>query len=234
MPVVDEPAPALARPIVGDDAVGSILGDDRPRTVPQGVSDRAHRRARSLRCRRSGALGALIPPERFLSSSIIGSLPVTPDFVFFNCCHLGHIDTVPTGRIAASVAKTVMEHGVRAVVAAGWAVDDTDAMEFATTLYECLCAGPYGEAVRRGAAKKIYREDGPTIEHLGRIPVLWRAGWRLAQRPGERAAAGDSCSRATRSVRWPTSPRRQERSRARRRGGRRGRGWPRIRRPGSK
>ena len=136
--------------------------------------------------------GALIAPDLFMSSAIVGSLPVIPDFVFFNCCHLGRIDTVPSARIAASVAKTVMEHGVRAVVAAGWAVDDADAMKFATTLYDCLCGGaPFGEAVRE-ARHAIYREDGPTTSSTwGAYQCYGEPGWRLAQRPGNRGGAGD-------------------------------------------
>ena len=130
--------------------------------------------------------GALITPDLFMSSAIVGSLPVIPDFVFFNCCHLGRIDTVPTARIAASVAKTVMEHGVRAVVAAGWAVDDADAMKFATTLYDCLCGGaPFGEAVREARHADLPGRRTDDVEHLGCIPVLWRAGMASRSTPGE-------------------------------------------------
>jgi pimeloyl-ACP methyl ester carboxylesterase len=135
--------------------------------------------------------GALIGPDLFMSSAIVGSLPVIPDFVFFNCCHLGRIDTVPTARIAASVAKTLMEHGVRAVVAAGWAVDDADAMTFATTLYDCLCGGaPFGEAVRE-ARRAIYPEDGPKSSTWGAYQCYGDPGWRLAQRPERRGDGGD-------------------------------------------
>ena len=57
-----------------------------------------------------------------------------PDLVFINCCYLGLVEappgTPPTGqqrafpRLAANVATEFIRMGVRAVVAAGWAVDD--------------------------------------------------------------------------------------------------------------
>jgi len=111
--------------------------------------------------------------------------------VFFNCCHLGHIDDAPRAELAASVAKTVMKDGVRAVVAAGWAVDDDDAKAFATTLYECLCDGAsYGDAVRQ-ARKKIYPDDGPTSSTWGAYQCYGEPGWRLAQRAVRRDDGGD-------------------------------------------
>ena len=111
--------------------------------------------------------------------------------MFFNCCHLGQIDDGPRAELAASVAKTVMKDGVRAVVAAGWAVDDDDATAFATTLYECLCDGAsYGDAVRH-ARKKIYPEGGPTSSTWGAYQCYGEPGWRLAQRAGRREDIGD-------------------------------------------
>jgi pimeloyl-ACP methyl ester carboxylesterase len=135
--------------------------------------------------------GVLIGPDLFMSSAIVGNLPVTPDFVFFNCCHLGRIAEIPAARMAASVAKTVMDRGVRAVVAAGWAVDDSDATEFATTLYECLCNGAsFGDAVLE-ARRAIYPEDGPTSSTWGAYQCYGEPGWRLAQRLGRRGEVSE-------------------------------------------
>jgi beta-lactamase superfamily II metal-dependent hydrolase len=55
--------------------------------------------------------------------------------------------------MAAGLARALMGIGVRAVVAAGWPVNDTAAMVFAVTLHEQLTSGrTYGEAVARARA----------------------------------------------------------------------------------
>ena len=59
-------------------------------------------------------------------------------------------------RMAAGLARALMGIGVRAVVAAGWPVNDTAAMVFAVTLHEQLTAGrTYGEAVAGPARRAL-------------------------------------------------------------------------------
>jgi CHAT domain-containing protein len=78
-----------------------------------------------------------------------------PDLVFLNCCHLGNTDesrqeTPPYPELAANIATQFMNMGVRAVVAAGWAVDDKAARAFAESFYKAMLEGtPFGEAVLR-------------------------------------------------------------------------------------
>ena len=132
--------------------------------------------------------------------------------------------------LAASVAKTVMKDGVRAVVAAGWAVDDRDATTFAKSLYECLCDGvAYGDAVRHAVEGDLSRRR-PDIEHLGRLPVLRRS--RMAAGTTGRKA-GRQRRRVVRSRCGTGAVRPRCRSgKDRQQGGSpgRGRGWPRGRR----
>jgi hypothetical protein len=113
--------------------------------------------------------GILIGPNKFLTATTINSMPVIPELVFLNCCHSGRVATLgATGlqgvhsasanRLAASVARSLLLIGVRAVVAAGWAVDDGDAEAFATTFYSRLLDDgvTFGEAVtsaRRAATR---------------------------------------------------------------------------------
>ena len=57
--------------------------------------------------------------------------------------------TVEFNRLAASVSRELIEMGVRAVVAAGWAVTDDAAKEFAEKFYEaCLAAKRFGRALK--------------------------------------------------------------------------------------
>ena len=111
--------------------------------------------------------GVVIGPGRYLTASVIKKLPVVPELVFLNCCHLGRMSSSidPSldktrrnlNRLAATLATELMAIGVRCVVAAGWAVDDDPAAEFATALYTCLFRGlGFGRAVevaRRAADK---------------------------------------------------------------------------------
>jgi len=73
--------------------------------------------------------------------------------VFINCCHLGQMrgDASPRvafHRLAANLATQFIKIGARAVVAAGWAVDDAAAKTFATSFYTLMLDGQlYGDAV---------------------------------------------------------------------------------------
>ena len=73
-----------------------------------------------------------------------------PELVFINCCHLGRIAGEAPERanlrrdynhLAANVAQEFIRMGVRAVIAAGWAVDDEAATAFAQSIYSDMLAG---------------------------------------------------------------------------------------------
>ncbi|HMN27667.1 MAG TPA: CHAT domain-containing protein, partial [Caldilineaceae bacterium] len=121
--------------------------------------------------------GVVLGDGIFLTAAEIGQLRIVPEMVFLNCCHLGRTDQpvpLPEGdlgqtqrawnRLAASVAQALIEIGVRTVVAAGWAVNDSAAQVFATTLYGLLLDAeqslPFGEAVC-AARRKLY--DDPQL-----------------------------------------------------------------------
>ncbi|MEB3243302.1 MAG: CHAT domain-containing protein [Cyanobacteriota bacterium] len=95
--------------------------------------------------------GVVLANGMLITSTEIEAMEVVPDLVFLNCCHLGTMtSSLPTAynRLAASVARQLIEMGVRAVVACGWAVDDTAALVFAETFYRAMLANTrFGEAV---------------------------------------------------------------------------------------
>ena len=110
------------------------------------------------------------------------SMSVQPDLVFLNCCHLGRLDAAldtpleswldprqlrQPHKLAATVATQLMQNGVKAVVVAGWEVDDQAAAAFADRLYRCLLdAEPFGDAVRK-ARTAAFDVSGETSNTWG-------------------------------------------------------------------
>jgi hypothetical protein len=93
-------------------------------------------------------------------------MSTVPELVFVNCCFLGQTDGVAEHyyqnryRLAANVGTQLIRNGVKAVVVAGWAVDDTAALTFAQTFYDQMMDGcPFGEAVL-AARRKVYDQSG--------------------------------------------------------------------------
>ena len=78
---------------------------------------------------------ALIGKGVRLNAGLVTKLRVVPDVVFLNCCQLAGIGT---HRFAPGIARALMSIGVRAVIAAGWNVDDDAAVAFASTFWQSL------------------------------------------------------------------------------------------------
>ena len=96
--------------------------------------------------------GMVIGAASFLTPGDIAQMRFVPELVFINCCHLGRVDGARELNrlgLAANLGEEFIRMGVRAVVAAGWAVDDRAGQAFAATFYRGMLAGePFGEAVR--------------------------------------------------------------------------------------
>jgi CHAT domain-containing protein len=137
--------------------------------------------------------GVVLDNEVFLGASEIQGLATVPELVFINCCHIGRIDATPRAGtrprqqldnaplFAANLARELIGIGVRCVVAAGWAVNDDEAMAFARSFYAALLDGrPFGDAVREArraawnperpgttwAAYQCYGDPGWTLRGL--------------------------------------------------------------------
>ena len=94
----------------------------------------------------SGRSGMLLDSGLYLTAAEIRQMRQVPDLVFLNCCHLAQVGQEGLGgvafnRLAASISRELIEMGVRAVVAAGWAVRDDAANFFAQSFYEQMLAG---------------------------------------------------------------------------------------------
>lgn len=97
-----------------------------------------------------GRTGIVLGGGLVLTADMLGQLlPLTPELVFVNCCHLGGIPSerekqeaapwlTKRSRLAANIAVKLIDIGVGAVIAAGWAVNDAAARSFAEVFYAQL------------------------------------------------------------------------------------------------
>jgi CHAT domain-containing protein len=110
--------------------------------------------------------GVVISDRLRITPAEVESLPSVPELVFLNCCYLGKMGEArsagPDPRLAASLAEGFIRVGVRAVIAAGWAVDDLAGPTFARTFYERFLSGDtFGTAVRqaRDATRRAHEKS---------------------------------------------------------------------------
>ncbi len=125
--------------------------------------------------------GVVLSDGLLISAAEIDAMEIVPDLVFLNCCHLGRIDRSPVSfnRLASSVGRQLIEIGVRAVIVAGWAVEDAPASLFASTFYETLLGEnlSFGEAVFR--ARCAAWAQYPTSITWGAYQAYGDPGWRI-------------------------------------------------------
>jgi CHAT domain-containing protein/pimeloyl-ACP methyl ester carboxylesterase len=96
-----------------------------------------------------------------LTPAEVAQMRLLPELVFVNCCHLGRIEQTPPHLLAANLGTALIKAGVKAVVVAGWAVEDSAAQTFARVFYENMLDGrAFGVAVReaRRATHEAHRE----------------------------------------------------------------------------
>jgi pimeloyl-ACP methyl ester carboxylesterase len=140
--------------------------------------------------------GMIIGDGVVLSPKEVEQMRRVPELVFINCCHLGYVGPEKNGepkigneradyhRIAANVATQFIRIGVRAVVAAGWAVDDAAAQTFAVTFYEQMCQGrPFGKAVHE--ARRATYERHPGVNTWGAYQCYGDPDYCLIRKTGD-------------------------------------------------
>lgn len=101
--------------------------------------------------------GVVLSDGLLLSATEIGLMENVPDLVFLSCCHLGKIGAAgsSSNRLAYSLARELIDMGVRCVVAAGWEVDDAAARTFTETFFDQMT----NQAACFGAAISIARQS---------------------------------------------------------------------------
>jgi pimeloyl-ACP methyl ester carboxylesterase/tetratricopeptide (TPR) repeat protein len=133
--------------------------------------------------------GMVIGTDNFLTPAEIGQMRAVPELVFINCCHLGRIEDqgdrpdANFPRLAANLATELIRMGVRAVVAAGWAVDDQAAQTFADVFYRELLGGvAFGRAVHD--ARKETFEAYPGVNTWGAYQCYGDPAFTLTHQAG--------------------------------------------------
>ncbi|NHK98830.1 DUF7379 domain-containing protein [Rubrivivax benzoatilyticus] len=152
--------------------------------------------------------GVVLSGGTVLGAAEIDAMRTVPELVFVNCCHLAARDarellTVPSfdrARFAATVAEALIGIGVRCVIAAGWAVEDEPAMDFATTLYRALLAGePFVEAVAQ-ARLAAWQAGGNT---WAAYQCYGDPDWTFRPRTGDAQAAPRAAEAAGEDIASP-------------------------------
>ncbi len=127
--------------------------------------------------------GMVIGNNAFLTPGDVEQMRWVPELVFINCCHLGSmINSIPANprynELAANLATQFIKMGVKAVVAAGWAVDDGAADGFAKTFYVAMLRGDaFGKAVV--VARKFCYEHFPEANTWGAYQCYGDPDFRL-------------------------------------------------------
>jgi CHAT domain-containing protein/pimeloyl-ACP methyl ester carboxylesterase len=140
--------------------------------------------------------GMVLDNGVFLTAVEVGQMQQVPELVFLNCCHIGQtgpeaparVRGVEFNRLAASVSRELIEMGVRAVVAAGWAVNDSAAKVFAEVFYaELLDGATFGRALK--AARERTHDAFPESNTWGAYQAYGDPDYRLdPTQPGGGAA----------------------------------------------
>lgn len=106
--------------------------------------------------------GMLIGNNAFLTSFEVSQMSEVPEMVFVNCCFLGKTDNVAEElyqsryKLAANIGTQLIQIGVKAVVVAGWAVDDEAALTFSDEFYRRMFENyQFGQAIKM-AREKVY------------------------------------------------------------------------------
>ncbi|WP_057938172.1 CHAT domain-containing protein [Algoriphagus resistens] len=133
------------------------------------------------------ATGMVIGNDTFLTPAQIAGMSSSAELVFVNCCYLGLVDRGSEERsqyrnkFAANIGTQLINNGARAVVVAGWAVDDAAALEFSKQFYENMFEGlGFGEAVKR-ARKVIYKEYGRRTNTWGAFQCYGDPFYKLSE-----------------------------------------------------
>ncbi len=132
--------------------------------------------------RRKKVSGMVIGRDMFLTPGDVKQMRHVPELVFINCCHLGNTGggAAQFNRLAANLGVEFIRMGVRAVVCAGWAVDDAAALTFAEAFYGRMLAGSeFGDAVRRARAETWNAHPG--VNTWGAYQCYGDPGFRLVR-----------------------------------------------------
>jgi hypothetical protein len=131
--------------------------------------------------------GMVIGKNVYLTTADIKQLSTVPELVFVNCCHLGKQQVLDNNyfqdrfRLAANIGTQLIQAGVKVVVAAGWAVNDKAATDFARIFYSHMFEGyNFGDSVT--AARKYLYENHSSNNTWGAYQCYGDPFYKLTNR----------------------------------------------------
>jgi CHAT domain-containing protein len=143
--------------------------------------------------------GVVLSDGLFLTAAEIATMDPIPELVFLNCCHLGQMGGTASNKMAASIASELIRKGVRAVVAAGWPVQDDAALCFAGSFYRELLAGrTFGSALKQ--ARQQTWEEFPSSNTWGAYQAYGDPDFCLNRTDGLSAAGEEDVKVAAEEV----------------------------------
>lgn len=102
--------------------------------------------------------GVVVSGNLVLGAELVRSMRRVPDLVFVNCCFSARQRVGQLPQQAATLARALIDAGVRCVVATGWAVDDDAAKHFAEELYRRLLGRQKFVDATAAARESTWRE----------------------------------------------------------------------------
>ena len=180
------------------DRVCSLVEQNDAQTIINALFQRPYRVVHIAGHGAATANGGVVlsGPDTYLGANEVRAMRTIPELVFLNCCHLAGRDAATTlapynrAAFAANIAEELIRVGVRCVIAAGWAVEDEPAEQFATRFYAALLGGArFIEAVgvARAAAWEANRQGNTWAAYqcYGDPEWTWRREGADAQRAAE-------------------------------------------------
>lgn len=142
--------------------------------------------------------GMVIGNNVFLSTREICQMSQVPELVFVNCCYLGKMDPdkemlyTQRYKLAANIGTQLIRNGVKAVIVAGWAIDDAAALDFTRIFYRSMFEGDaFGDAVLR-SRKAIFEKYGSRNNTWGAYQCYGDPFFKLVQGKGNANTSGYS------------------------------------------
>ncbi len=131
--------------------------------------------------------GVVLSDGLLLTAAEIDRMETVPDLVFLSCCHLAKMEAFSTSdnRLAASLARELINMGVRCVVAAGWEVRDDAAKTFAETFFMrmALNGDTFGAAIAN--ARLAVLDGYPDCNTWGAYQAYGDPLFQLKLMPGD-------------------------------------------------
>ncbi|RQO63053.1 hypothetical protein DBR47_00300 [Paucibacter sp. KBW04] len=183
----------------GEDKVRQLVEQNDAQSIINALFERNYRAVHIAGHGAPSAKGGVVlsGTDTYLGADEVRAMRVVPELVFLNCCHLagreaasvlssqgGSTPTYDRASFAANIAEELIRVGVRCVVAAGWAVEDEAAEQFATRFYAALLSGArFIEAV--GQAREAAWHANPQGNTWAAYQCYGDPEWRWQREGGD-------------------------------------------------